>query len=306
MEVREHNKCEVLSRLVDKYNPRLSLVFTNTKRKVDEVVANLQARGYLADGLHGDMNQSQRDTVMKKFRCGIVEILVATDVAARGIDVDDVDAVFNYDIPQDLEYYVHRIGRTGRAGREGRAFTFVVGKEFYKLRDIQDYAKTKIILHKIPALFDIEEVKENKLMNNIRKTIENEDFKQYVEIVKKLVEEEYDLIDIAASALELYSGNSKKYDLFEEENLEDTGAKEGMVKFFMSIGRNHNIGPRDIISSLAKETGMPGKLVGSIRIFDRFTFVEVPKEYAKEVLLIMRNSEINGNRVNVEPAKRKE
>ena len=305
MEVREHNKCEVLSRLVDKYNPRLSLVFTNTKRKVDEVVANLQARGYLADGLHGDMNQSQRDTVMKKFRCGIVEILVATDVAARGIDVDDVDAVFNYDIPQDLEYYVHRIGRTGRAGRDGKAFTFVVGKEFYKLRDIQDYAKTKIILHRIPALFDIEEVKENKLLNSIRKTIENEDFMQYKEIVEKLIEEEYTAVDIAASALSLYSGNSKKYDLFEEEDLEDTGAKEGMVKFFMNIGRNHNIGPRDIISSLVRETGMPGKLVGSIRIFDRFTFVEVPKEYAREVLLIMRNSEINGNRVNVEPAKRK-
>ena len=285
MEVKEHQKCEVLSRLIDKYDPRLSLVFANTKRKVDEVVANLQARGYLADGLHGDMNQSQRDTVMAKFRKGVVEILVATDVAARGIDVDDVDAVFNYDVPQDVEYYVHRIGRTGRAGRDGKAFTFVSGREFYRLRDIQVYAKAKIILHKIPTLFDTEKARSKKLVNDIKSTIENGELGTYVSLVEKLIEEDYSTIDIAAAVIKLYAGNENKSDMFGEADLEDTGAKKGMVKFFINIGRSHGIGPRDIVSGIATEVGIPGKLIGSIRVFDKFTFVEVPEVYAKEVLL---------------------
>ncbi len=150
-EVKPKNKVEVLCRLMDLYSPKLSVVFCNTKKGVDELVQSLQGRGYFAEGLHGDLKQEQRDRVMNAFRNGRTDILVATDVAARGIDVDDVEAVFNYDIPQDDEYYVHRIGRTGRAGREGKAFSLVVGKEVYKLRDIQRYCKTKIIPQAIPS-----------------------------------------------------------------------------------------------------------------------------------------------------------
>ena len=137
IETRRANKLEVLCRLIDVYNPKLSVVFCNTKRGSDELVSELQARGYFADALHGDLKQTQRDIVMDKFRQGTIDILVATDVAARGIDVDDVDMVFNYDLPQDEEYYVHRIGRTGRAGREGVSFSFVYGKEMRKMRDIE-------------------------------------------------------------------------------------------------------------------------------------------------------------------------
>ena len=133
IETRNANKLEVLCRLIDVYNPKLSVVFTNTKRGADELVSDLQARGYFADALHGDLKQTQRDIVMDKFRQGTIDILVATDVAARGIDVDDVEAVFNYDLPQDEEYYVHRIGRTGRAGRTGVSFSFVFGKDILKL-----------------------------------------------------------------------------------------------------------------------------------------------------------------------------
>ena len=163
-EVNPRKKNEVLSRLLDMYDPSLSLVFCNTKRKVDELVADLKGRGYFAEGLHGDMKQSQRDRVMNGFRNGRTDILVATDVAARGIDVDDVEAVFNYDVPQDDEYYVHRIGRTGRAGREGRAFTLVVGKEIYKLKDIQKYCKTKIRRQPIPSVNDVAAIKVEKLL----------------------------------------------------------------------------------------------------------------------------------------------
>jgi len=132
-EVKQQAKTEALSRLIDLYNLKLSLVFCNTKRRVDELVEKLKTRGYLADGLHGDMQQKQRDRVMSEFRRMEIEILVATDVAARGIDVGDTDAVFNYDIPTDDEYYVHRIGRTARAGKAGHAFTFVTGKEAYRI-----------------------------------------------------------------------------------------------------------------------------------------------------------------------------
>jgi len=150
-EVKDRNKLEALTRIIDLYNLKLTLVFSNTKRGADELVEHLQARGYSADVLHGDMKQSNREKVMNRFRKGIIEILVATDVAARGLDVDDVEAVFNYDMPQDEEYYVHRIGRTGRAGKSGRAFTFVTGREIYKLRDIQKYIKTKIKLNPVPS-----------------------------------------------------------------------------------------------------------------------------------------------------------
>ena len=158
-DVKRKDKIDVLTRLLDYYNPKLSLVFCNTKKMVDELAYELCGRGYSAEGLHGDMKQVQRDRVMKNFRNGKTDILIATDVAARGIDVDDVEAVFNYDLPQDDEYYVHRIGRTGRAGRCGKAFSFVKGKEVYKLKDIQRYCKTKIYAQPIPSSDDVAKIR---------------------------------------------------------------------------------------------------------------------------------------------------
>lgn len=150
-EVKPKNKEEALSSLLNTYSPKSSVVFCNTKRQVDLLAHALVGRGYTAAALHGDLKQSQRDRVMKSFRKGSTDILVATDVAARGIDVQGIEAVFNYDLPQDDEYYVHRIGRTGRAGKAGRSFTFVNGREMYKLKEIQRYCKTKIQARKIPA-----------------------------------------------------------------------------------------------------------------------------------------------------------
>ena len=170
-EVKPKTKVEVMCRLLDMYAPKLSVAFCNTKKQVDELVQELQGRGYFAEGLHGDLKQEQRDRVMNSFRNGATEILVATDVAARGIDVDDVGAVFNYDIPQDDEYYVHRIGRTGRAGKGGIAFSFVVGKEVYKLRDIQRYCKTRIIPQAIPSLDDITAIKAEKIMEQVKEVL---------------------------------------------------------------------------------------------------------------------------------------
>ncbi len=168
-------------------------------------------RGYFAEGLHGDLKQVQRDRVMNSFRNGRTEILVATDVAARGIDVDDVEAVFNYDIPQDDEYYVHRIGRTGRAGRDGIAFSFVVGREVYKLRDIQRYCKTKIIPQAIPSLDDITEIKAEKILDQVKETINNVDLTKMIQVIEqKLVEEDYTAMDVAAALLKIAMGEENE------------------------------------------------------------------------------------------------
>ena len=203
-DVKEKTKPDALCRIIDMYSPKLSIVFCNTKKRVDEVVEQLQGRGYFAEALHGDLKQAQRDKVMQKFRNGTIEILVATDVAARGIDVDDVDIVFNYDVPQDDEYYVHRIGRTGRAGKSGKAFTFCVGKEIYKLRDIMRYTKTKIIQKKLPSLSDIEEIKTTSFLEKVKEIIDDGGLGKYIDIVDNMVnDQDVAATDIAAALLKL-------------------------------------------------------------------------------------------------------
>jgi Superfamily II DNA and RNA helicases len=299
-EVKEKMKSEILSRLIDMYNPKLSLVFCNTKRKVDELTGQLQARGYSVEGLHGDMKQSQRDRVMDRFRKGVVDILVATDVAARGIDVDDVEAVFNYDVPQDEEYYVHRIGRTARAGRTGRALTLVVGREVYKLRDIQRYTKTKIALHEVPSVGDIEEIKINAFLDRVKQTIDEEHLTKYSAWVESLISQDYTSLDIASALLKMAVGKDDEAEI--EEEFADTGAEPGMVRLFINAGRSNKISPKDVVGAIAGEAGIPGKVIGTIDVYDKFTFVEVPKEYANDVLSAMKNNKIKGKTINIEPA----
>lgn len=200
-ETREKMKLETLSRLLDIYDINLALIFCNTKRRVDRLVRDLKSRGYIVDGIHGDLSQNQRDKVMNKFRKGKIDVLVATDVAARGIDVPDVEAVFNYDVPNDNEYYVHRIGRTGRAGKTGYAFTFVAGKEIYKLRDIQKYTKSKIKQQKIPSIKDIKKIKTDLILTNVKEIIENNNLDKDIHMIESLIEVGYNSIDIAAALL---------------------------------------------------------------------------------------------------------
>lgn len=330
-EVKPKNKVEVMCRLLDMYAPKLSVVFCNTKKQVDELVQALQGRGYFAEGLHGDLKQVQRDRVMKGFRTGRTEILVATDVAARGIDVDDVEAVFNYDIPQDDEYYVHRIGRTGRAGREGMAFSLVVGKEVYKLRDIQRYCKTKILPQPIPSLNDVTEIKAEKILREAEETIQSTDLTRMVNIIeKKILEDDYTTMDLAAALLRLSMGDEME-DLIDErmpvrslDDLDDYGNRGGrnggrggrsyknggrggndMVSLFINIGKNQNVRPGDILGAIAGESGIPGKLVGSIDMYDKYTFVEVPREQADEIVRVMKDAKIKGKSVHMEKANRR-
>jgi len=209
-EVKSQAKPEVLSRLIDLNDLKLSLVFCNTKRSVDELVETLKARGYLADGLHGDLQQRQRDTVMSKFRRKEIEILVATDVAARGIDVGDIEAVFNYDIPMDDEYYLHRIGRTARAGKAGRAFNFVTGREVYRIRQIQQFTKTKIIAQKVPSVSDIEEIRTNLVLEKVKGIVDAGHLGEYTNLVEKLIQDDYTSSEVAAALLKIVMGEGSK------------------------------------------------------------------------------------------------
>jgi ATP-dependent RNA helicase DeaD len=205
IEARESSKLELLCRLVDAKNIKLGIVFCNTKRKVDELCTSLQARGYSAEALHGDMKQRERDRVMNKFRKGLVEILIATDVAARGIDVNDVEAVFNYDIPSDEEYYVHRIGRTGRAGKKGVSYSFVFGRDIYKLRDIERYTKSKILQTKPPTISSIETIKMQSANQDVMNMLKEGGFSKYTAAIEQILEEsdEFTTLDIAAALFKM-------------------------------------------------------------------------------------------------------
>lgn len=327
-EVKPKTKLEVMCRLLDMYAPKRSVAFCNTKRQVDELVQALQGRGYFAEGLHGDLKQIQRDRVMNSFRNGKTEILVATDVAARGIDVDDVEAVFNYDIPQDDEYYVHRIGRTGRAGREGIAFSFAVGKEVYKLRDIQRYCKTKIIPQSIPSLNDITAIKVDKILEQVADIMNDNDLSEMINLIeKKILEEDYTSLDLAAALLKMSMGEDNE-DIIDNsrparslDDLDNYGGRDGgrrssgrgrrdngrddMARLFINIGKNQNIRPGDILGAIAGESGMPGKMVGSIDMYDKYTFVEVPRESADTVLKAMKNVKIKGKNIHMEKANQR-
>lgn len=209
-EVSERAKAEALARLLDINGIKLSLVFCNAKVRVDELVENLKSRGYSADGLHGDMSQRQRDQVMNSFRKGNLEILVATDVAGRGIDVSDIEAVFNYDFPRDDEDYVHRIGRTGRAGKSGQAFNFVSGRELYHLKRIERVNQMIIERGTIPSVEDIDEMMANTQVEKIREELAQGKLSQYVNLAEKIMGDEYTSLDVAAVLFKILVESKKK------------------------------------------------------------------------------------------------
>ncbi|WP_392486773.1 DEAD/DEAH box helicase [Haloimpatiens sp. FM7315] len=308
-EVKEKNKTEVLTRLLHLYDPKLSVVFCNTKKKVDELVVELQSRGFFADAIHGDLKQNQRDKVMGKFRKGIIQILVATDVAARGIDVDDVEAVFNYDLPQFDEYYVHRIGRTGRAGRSGIAVTFASGKGIQKLREIERYIKMKVAKEKVPSKEDIDKIKMDNFIESVKETINEGELENYYTPLKVLAKEGFKESTIAAALLkmciEYKDKKPEEVQVTAEEELENTGAEVGMVRLFMNVGRKHKAETRDFVGTIAREADIRGKEIGKIDIYDKYSFVEVPKELGRKVITAMDGNSIKGFKVSVEPANKR-
>lgn len=304
IETRRANKLEVLCRLIDVYNPKLSVVFCNTKRGSDELVSELQARGYFADALHGDLKQTQRDIVMDKFRQGTIDILVATDVAARGIDVDDVEMVFNYDLPQDEEYYVHRIGRTGRNGHIGKSFTFVVGKERSKMFSIQKYANTKMKQGKIPTIEEVNNVKNVEIIDKVQKVIDENKYKNE-ELFNKLLEQNDDIKQVALALFSMVTDNkTSNVKKFENINREVIRTSNGATKLFFNIGKKDKVGAGDIVGSVTANAGISGDNIGKVNVLDKFSFVEVPSDFAQNIILKMSGKQIKGKDVNIEIANR--
>lgn len=311
LEVRESSKLELLCRLIDAKNIKLGLVFCNTKKRVDEVTSALQTRGYSSEALHGDMKQSERDRVMSKFRKGMIEVLVATDVAARGIDVNNIEAVFNYDIPSDEEYYVHRIGRTGRAGKTGVSYSFIFGRDIYKLKDIQRYTNSEILPMKPPTISDVEEVKLEGAVNEVLGMLETPgDFSKYHPVIEKILADSSDAttMDVAAVLFKLAFEelDSRSYEYSDLDEDHTRYRKEGMIRLFMNIGSMDHVQPKNIVQSIASKTSVSGRLIGEIDIHKNFTFVEVPAEFADEVMYSLRNFTHRGRKVLIEKASKRQ
>lgn len=330
-EVRPYQKMDALCRVLDSQGFRKALVFCSTKRGVDEVSTHLQQRGYLADGLHGNLAQAQRDRVMQRFRAEGIDILVATDVAARGIDVDDVDAVINYDMPHDVEKYVHRIGRTGRAGRAGSAFTFVTARENYKLRDIIRYTKARITQGRLPTLRDVDNIRTTRLLEEVRQTIEAGTLERWLVLVEEFLAEQFPEggitgRDMSAALLKLLMqrdfGKQSKADgpdVFAVDSprrgadgfaAADKAARPSygrkpaapMTRLQINVGHMQKVSPRELVGAITNECGISSRDIGAIGIRKQFSVVEVTAELADEVLAALnRGVFICGTRISAKP-----
>ncbi|GAL83081.1 RNA helicase [Sporocytophaga myxococcoides] len=368
-DISDNQKVLLLKHLVEIHQVKLALVFCNTKRAVDELVEEMQKHGLKAEGLHGDLSQNQRNHVMGKFRNYTLNLLVATDVAARGIDVNGVDAVFNYDVPLDNEFYVHRIGRTGRAGNTGKSFTFVSsGKDFLRLKDIQNYCKVKIARGTLPTGEEILKLKKQNLFDQISSLLT-----QGVPDFYSSVAEEFNgtgisnemlsaaLVRIALGTVEELKDDRRRDgrsdrnsrgdrgdrsdrgfrgdrdrdrgprgdrdrgsrdrfdrgsrgDRFERGSRgersergprEDRNNGEKMVRLFINLGKKDRISPGDIVGAFASNSSIQGKSIGSIDIYDSYSFIEVPEAKVDVVMSSMDNNKIKGKTVNLELASKR-
>ena len=312
LEVTQDRKTDVLARLIDVNDFKLSMVFCNTKRKTDELAHEMTARGYNALGLHGDMKQVQRDRVMNAFKTGRVEILISTDVAARGIDIRDVDAVFNYDLPEDLEYYVHRIGRTGRANREGVSYSLVSRREMYRLHEIMRYTKARIKFTTVPNVAEITNVRIRQTMAGITDVIAHNDLDSYARAIQQFIDEsddDFTILDIAAAFLCRESGieDLEEIESFRQERGKDNkksrkgrrATPAGAVRMFVNCGRMDGINAGQLKKMLLK-CGANDSNIYDIDVMEKFSFVEVDKTVSEDVLINMNGAMVNGRRLNVE------
>ncbi len=301
----ERQKTDALTRLLeaDSTPGEAVLIFHRTKIGTANLTDKLQARGYAADAMHGDMNQNQRESVIKRLKGGKVEIVVATDVAARGLDVEQIGTVINYDMPSDTESYVHRIGRTARAGREGKTVLFVTPRQQRMLRDIERYTKQKIAPLKLPTKADVASRRVTLLKQKITSTLIEQDLELYLSLVEDLAEETYcDIAEIAAAAVFLAVGERPLEINIEPEPEQFKFSEEGMVRLFIDIGRQHRINPGDIVGAIANEADIPGKAIGAIDVNDRYTLVDVPSQFVEQVIKNMQNSRIRKQKMNVRVA----
>ncbi len=314
-EVKERHKTEALCRITDIYNPKRCIVFCNTKSKVNTVTDELHFRGYNAEKIHGDLKQELRLSVLNKFNRGVVNLLVATDVAARGLDIQEVDLIINYDVPEKEDYYVHRIGRSGRAGKSGRSITLVSRMEKRRLRNIEYYINKRIDKKKIPTMDQVNAKKTEAFFDQVSKVIETSDLEKHYKLVDHMVNKGYDLEKIAAALLKITFELNEKTDHIDindtekEKNSrrfsrEPRGKKDtrDMTRLYINVGKNHKAMPRDILGAIAGESGIEGRHIGSIDMYEKFSFVEVLSPYVKTVLSKLDQKRIKGRKVTIEKA----
>ena len=305
-EVIPSQKVEALIRILDMESPGSTIIFCRTRREVDELGEAVRMRGYEAETLHGEMNQAARDRVMARFRAEQADLLIATDVAARGLDIDQVTHVINYDIPWDVESYIHRIGRTGRAGRSGEAITFVSPRERYQLRLIEKAINAPIKPARVPTAADVAARRRDQFKDNIRKKLEENTYDQHLITVEEMAEEAgCDTSQIAAVALQMLWQAQKGVTDYNaaEVNVQSERVEEGMTRLFLQIGRQDGIRPGDIVGAIANEAGVPGNAIGAIDIMDKSTFVEVPEAAAPRVIEALNKTKIRGKKIYVDVAR---
>jgi ATP-dependent RNA helicase DeaD len=317
--VQRAHKAAVLGRILDVESPAAALVFCRTREVVDSLTETLNGRGYRAEALHGGMSQEQRDRVMGRLRSGTADLLIATDVAARGLDIEQLTHVVNYDVPSSVDSYVHRMGRVGRAGREGVAITLAEPREHRMLKTIERATKQKITVEKIPTVADLRERRLDLTRAALRESLLGDDLDGFRVVVESL-SEEFDVMEVALAAVKLAHTATGGPD--DEENIPDVvvstqpegrarparpgraqrataGGGQGATRLYVSLGREAGLRPQDLVGAITGETSLSGRDIGAIEISGRFSLVDVPEGSADEVIESLRGTKIRGRRATV-------
>ena len=323
--VNQADKLAAVTRLFEIEPLTSALIFVRTRLGTGELATELTRRGFPAESLNGDLSQEARERTLNRFRKNTIKVLVATDVAARGLDIDDISHVFNYDLPDDPEIYIHRIGRTGRAGKTGVAISMVTPREKRLLRQIESLIRQPLIKSTLPTEEDIRNHRENELLENVKVWLARGRYAREREMVARLVEEGHDPLEIAAAALKLARADEKQRPLGEVSEVQDASPRRyekggkrsshrnyedretvshepGMVRLNLNLGRIHGIRPNDVVGTIAFHADIPGHTIGKIHIQDKFTLVDVPEKFAARVLAKNGNYRIRQQMVNIKPA----
>ncbi|MCF0147803.1 MAG: DEAD/DEAH box helicase [Clostridium sp.] len=299
-EVSHKTRFEALCRVLDFDTPSSAIIFCRTKKGVDELVEGMQSRGYVVEGMHGDMSQVHRLRTLKKFKEGSLNYLVATDVAARGIDVEGITHVINYDLPQDVESYVHRIGRTGRANREGIAYSLVSPKEYSMLKQIKTVTKGDISRKTIPTVNEIFNSKSDSILDDVSSTINDSDYTRFIPIAKEL-SEKFDNVDLIAALIK-NQFNSDLLDNYSSNVLEAPKSED--VRLFLSIGRRDGITPKSLVNFIKDTARIRATSIGDIDILENFSFVNIAPDVKDKVIDKCMGLKVNKRKVNIEVANR--
>ena len=301
-EVHEKDKFEALCRIIDLTRDFYGIVFCRTKNDANTLVGKLNDRGYDAEGLHGDISQNYREVTLKRFKARKINVLVATDVAARGIDVNDLSHVINYSIPQEAESYVHRIGRTGRAGKEGTAITFITPQEYRRLRQIEKVVKTEIRKERVPEVKDVIQAKKFRLVEEVNSILAEGNFDHLKGFAKELLADTNAVDLIAALLKHSYD------DILDENNYSEIGEikleKSGKVRLFIALGKKNGMNPKKLVEYVMKKSNVDDRKIKNVEVFENFSFMSVPFVEA-EIILDAFKADRNGKKPLIEKAKDK-